>query len=88
LPFTLKRYLEAKEELWKFKYLTMQKYKSSKKSSKETKSLQHKIFKPTQNPILMCVENNNPFLPCSLILLTFSQTYQTLIHIERVVHSS
>jgi hypothetical protein len=25
LPFTLKRYLKAKEDLWKFKYFTMQK---------------------------------------------------------------
>jgi hypothetical protein len=28
LPFTLKKYLKAKEELWKFKYFTMQKYNS------------------------------------------------------------
>jgi hypothetical protein len=38
LPFTLKKYLKAKEEeeLWKLKYFTMQKYdKSSKKSSKK-----------------------------------------------------
>jgi hypothetical protein len=26
LPFTLKKYLEAKEELWKLKYFTMPKY--------------------------------------------------------------
>jgi hypothetical protein len=26
LPFTLKTYLKAKEELWKLKYFTMQKY--------------------------------------------------------------
>ncbi len=26
LPFTLKKYLKAKEELWKLKYFTMQKY--------------------------------------------------------------
>jgi hypothetical protein len=25
LPFTLKKYLKAKEELWKLKYFTMQK---------------------------------------------------------------
>jgi hypothetical protein len=31
LLFILKRYLKAKEELWKFEYFTMQKYKSSKK---------------------------------------------------------
>jgi len=26
LPFTLKKYLKAKEESWKLKYFTMQKY--------------------------------------------------------------
>ncbi len=26
LPFTLKRYFKTKEELWKLKYFTMQKY--------------------------------------------------------------
>jgi len=32
LPFTLKYYLnKAKEELWKFKYFTMQKYNFKKK---------------------------------------------------------
>jgi hypothetical protein len=30
LPFTLKMYLKAKEELWKFKYFTMQKYNLKK----------------------------------------------------------
>jgi hypothetical protein len=31
LPFTLKKYiLKAKEELWKFKYFTMQKYNLQK----------------------------------------------------------
>jgi hypothetical protein len=30
LPFTLKRYLKAKEELWKLKYFTMQKYNLQK----------------------------------------------------------
>jgi hypothetical protein len=34
LPFTLKKYLKAKEELWKFKYFIMQKYNLPKKSSK------------------------------------------------------
>jgi len=28
LPFTLKKYVKAKEELWKFKYFTMQKKKN------------------------------------------------------------
>jgi hypothetical protein len=26
LPITLKKYIKAKEELWKLKYFTMQKY--------------------------------------------------------------
>jgi hypothetical protein len=38
LPLTFKRYVNAKEELWKFKYFTMQKYNLQKKNpQKETK---------------------------------------------------
>jgi hypothetical protein len=33
LPFTLKNILRQKEELWKLKYFTMQKYNLQKKSS-------------------------------------------------------
>jgi hypothetical protein len=40
LPFTLKKYLKAKEKLWKFKYFTMQKYNLPKNLLKETKILQ------------------------------------------------
>jgi hypothetical protein len=40
LPFTLKRYLKAKEELWKLKYFTMQKHNLQKNPLKETKMLQ------------------------------------------------
>ncbi len=40
LPFTLKRYLKAKEELWKLKYFTMQEYNLKKKPLKETEILQ------------------------------------------------
>jgi hypothetical protein len=40
LPFILKKYLNAKEELWKFKYFTMQKYNLQKNLVKETKILQ------------------------------------------------
>jgi hypothetical protein len=40
LPFTLKRYLKAKEELWKLKYFTMQKYNVQINPLKETKILQ------------------------------------------------
>jgi len=36
LKFTLKKYLKAKEELWKFKYFTMQKYDLQKNPSEET----------------------------------------------------
>jgi hypothetical protein len=43
LPFTLKRYLKAKEELWKFKYFTMPKYSLQKNPLKETKILQNII---------------------------------------------
>ncbi len=36
----IKKYLKAKEELWKFKYFTMQKYNLQKNPLKETKILQ------------------------------------------------
>jgi hypothetical protein len=36
----IKKHLKAKEELWKFKYFTMQKYNLQKNPVKETKSLQ------------------------------------------------
>jgi hypothetical protein len=38
-----KSYLKAKEELWKFKYFTMQKYNLPKNPQKETKILQYII---------------------------------------------
>ncbi len=41
LAIYIKKYLKAKEELWKFKYFTMQKYNLIKNSlKKETKILQ------------------------------------------------
>jgi hypothetical protein len=41
LPFTLKSISREKEELWKLKYFTMQKYtEASKSPPKETKILQ------------------------------------------------
>jgi hypothetical protein len=40
LPFTVKRYLKAKEELWKLKYFTMQEYNLQKNLSKKPKILQ------------------------------------------------
>jgi hypothetical protein len=36
----IKKYLKAKEELWKVKYFTMQKYNLEKNLLKETKILQ------------------------------------------------
>jgi hypothetical protein len=36
----MEKYLKAKEELWKLKYFTMQKYNLSKTPLKETKILQ------------------------------------------------
>jgi hypothetical protein len=38
LPFTLKNILKAKEELWKLKYFTMQKYNLQKVLQKKPKS--------------------------------------------------
>jgi hypothetical protein len=40
------------------------------------------------NPILLNIENNGPFLAFPLVLTKFSQTYQTLLHIELLSHSS
>jgi hypothetical protein len=40
-----------------------------------------KIFGPTHNPILLNIENNDPFLPFSLVLQNSHKTYQTLLHI-------
>jgi len=41
LPFTFLKYLKAKEELWKFKYFTLQKYNPEKKNPlKEIKIFQ------------------------------------------------
>jgi hypothetical protein len=40
LAIYIEKYLKAKEELWKFKYFTMQKYNLQKNPLKETKILQ------------------------------------------------
>jgi hypothetical protein len=40
LPIYIKKYLKAKEELWKLKYFTAQKYNLQKNPLKETKILQ------------------------------------------------
>jgi hypothetical protein len=45
LQIYIKKYLKAKEELWKLKYFTMQKYNLQKKNPlKETKILQDIII--------------------------------------------
>jgi hypothetical protein len=38
LAIYIKKYLSAKEELWKFQYFTMQKYNIKKKSSKRNQN--------------------------------------------------
>jgi hypothetical protein len=43
LAIYIKKYLKAKEELWKLKYFTMPKIISSKNPLKETKILPHII---------------------------------------------
>jgi hypothetical protein len=43
LAIYIKKYLKAKEELWKFKYFTMQKHNLQKNPLKETKILQGMI---------------------------------------------
>jgi hypothetical protein len=48
LAIYIKKYLKAKEEVWKFKYFTMQKYISSKKSLQFTKT---KVNKLNDEPI-------------------------------------
>jgi hypothetical protein len=40
LPFTLKKYLKAKEKLWKLKYFTMLKYNLQKILLKKPKCLE------------------------------------------------
>jgi hypothetical protein len=40
LAIYIKKYLQAKEELWKLKYFTMRKYNLQQNPLKETRSLQ------------------------------------------------
>jgi hypothetical protein len=44
LAIYIKKYLKAKEELWKLKHFTMQKYITFKKSSKRKKQKSFKII--------------------------------------------
>ncbi len=43
--------------------------------------LKIKNFRPTHNPILLNIENIDPFLSFSIGDLKISQTYQTLLHL-------
>jgi hypothetical protein len=49
--------------------------------SENPNGLKIKIFRFTHNPILLNIENIDPFLPFSIGDLKFSQTYQTLLHL-------
>jgi hypothetical protein len=79
LPFTLKKYLKAKEEeLWKFKYFTMQKYNLQKNKNplKETKnpSRYHNSItdlKFQHKPKISCFKN--PHMKIDLLLLLLSR---------------
>jgi hypothetical protein len=75
LPFSIKKWLKLKEELWKFKYFTMQKYNLPKKIlyQKETKILQdivitlELISSFNTSPKLSCFQN--PHIKIDLLLL-------------------
>ncbi len=90
LPFTLKKYLKAKEELWKLKYFTMQEYNLLKYLLKETKILQDTItlelissFNASQNIIFQKSSyKNRPIIilprgqnPLSYYTLEWIQTW-------------
>jgi len=55
LPFTLKCILRQKEELWKFKYFTMQKTKKKSKKSSKKNHLKKKT-KPFQCRTWCCIQ--------------------------------
>jgi len=59
LPFTLKNLL-IKEELWKFKYFTMQKYSLQKNPLKEPKSFKISYFKNPRIKIDLLPKGQNP----------------------------
>jgi hypothetical protein len=54
LPFTLKIYLKAKEELWKLKYFTMQKYTFTLRSVLSLNNPQNREMKFCENMKLTC----------------------------------
>jgi hypothetical protein len=69
LAISIKKYFKAKEELWKFKYFTMQKYNLQKNPLKETKILQDIItvklipsFNTSQNIVF-----KNPHIKIDLL---------------------
>jgi hypothetical protein len=73
LPIYIKKYLNAKEELWKFKYFTIQKYNLQKQSSKkETKILQdiRTLYNSSQVSIQAKISSfKNPHIKIDLLLL-------------------
>jgi len=72
LPFTLKKYLKAKEEeLWKLKYFTMQRYNLPKNLLKETKILQdiqNSITKSQVSTQAKISSFKNPHIKIDLLL--------------------
>jgi hypothetical protein len=55
LAIYIKWYLKAKEQLWKFKYFTMQKYNLQKNPLKETKIFQDIIYILIYNILGVCL---------------------------------
>jgi hypothetical protein len=64
LPLTFKKYLEAKEELWKLKYFTMQKYNLQKILLKKPKS-----FKKYYTSIINLKFQHKPKYHPSIVLI-------------------
>jgi hypothetical protein len=70
LAIYMKKYLKAKEELWKLKYFTMQKYNLQLNPLKETKILQDTITnlkfqqKPKYHLSKSSYNKNRPFISC------------------------
>jgi hypothetical protein len=66
LAIYIKKYLNAKEELWKLKYFILQKYNLQKNPLKETKILQDIIITLITN---LKFQHNKPKYHLSKILL-------------------
>jgi hypothetical protein len=52
LAICIKKYLKVEEELWKFKYFTMQKYNFKKSFLKKPKSFKRKTMKIKEPSVL------------------------------------